>query len=47
MQNPEGTVSIYCKLLEKGYEEDSAVDVLAFYMKNMVVDMLKHEEDYD
>ena len=47
MQNPEGTVTLYRKLLENGYEEDSAVDVLAFYMENMVVDMLKHEEDYD
>ena len=47
IQNPEGTVSIYHKLLENEYEEDSAVDVLAFYMENMVVDMLKHEEDYD
>ena len=32
MQNPEGKVSIYHKLLENEYEEDSAVDVLAFYM---------------
>lgn len=47
MCEPISTEGMYHELLENGYDEERAVDVLAFCMENLIRDMLQNEKNFD
>lgn len=44
---PICTKLVYDKLIEHGYDENRAVDLLGYYLGEYMLDMLKDEKDYD